>query len=75
MQSIFIGTAMLNHKLKNDISKLQLFCRRMEQYANEQHDNELLSNIQNIQEVVQHLQATLSKFQIKNHLSFVREET
>ncbi|WP_432199327.1 ATP-binding protein [Anoxybacillus gonensis] len=65
MQSIFIGTAMLNHKLKNDISKLQLFCRRMEQYANEQHDNELLSNIQNIQEVVQHLQATLSKFQSK----------
>lgn len=65
VQSMFMGAAMLNHKLKNDINKLQLFCRTIEQYANERHDNELVTNIQNIQEVVQHLQATLSKFQSK----------
>lgn len=65
MQSIFTGTAMLNHKLKNHINKLQLFCRTIEQYANERNDDDMLTNVQNMKRTIERLQLILSDFQSK----------
>lgn len=56
---------MLNHKLKNHINKLQLFCRTIEQYANERNDDDMLTNVQNMKRTIERLQLILSDFQSK----------
>jgi two-component system, sporulation sensor kinase B len=63
MQTLFSGTVMLNHKLKNDLGKINLFCEKINQYADQFHHPELKQDIQIIKNSANHLQELVSNFQ------------
>jgi len=63
MQSLFNGTVLLNHKLKNDLGKIQLFCEKIHQFAQEHQHSELTEDVQIIKNSASRLQEVINSFQ------------
>jgi signal transduction histidine kinase len=56
LRAITSGTAILNHAIKNDVGKMMLFCEKMNSYAAQTDQKELMQDIQVITTSAEHIQ-------------------
>jgi signal transduction histidine kinase len=61
LRAITSGTAILNHAIKNDVGKVRLFVDKMQRYAEETNQPELLQDLEVVSRASEHIREMISK--------------
>lgn len=63
LRAITSGTAILNHAIKNDLGKIQLFCDKVNSSAQADESGELVEDMRVIQKAAKHIQEMMDRVQ------------
>ncbi|MFS0722811.1 ATP-binding protein [Paenibacillus sp. 1P07SE] len=61
LRAVTSGTAILNHAIKNDIGKAKLFSEKIQSYARQTQQQELLEDIETVLQASRHIEQMISR--------------
>ncbi|WP_233147120.1 sensor histidine kinase [Paenibacillus selenitireducens] len=74
LRAITSGTSILNHAIKNDLGKIQLFCDKLISNQHAEVHNELVEDVQVIQKAAAHIQDMVSRVHHRTQDLIIRPE-